>query len=405
MVTLCQTAPALPIGIVDKIVSNITMVSSGSRTSYYSNYVKKCSLIHLQAGHFFIVQLGKPLVLPTLQDAIAKIEVLKTSRKNDYFKGTFSKITKDYSIFEFETTLPASNATSSWFHVHVMECDVDSIAPPCATKITFNIDVCCVSETELDTYLKAVAEVKWITEFRDIVFRALDEHLDEPVSKSIKMELEEVLVVPIVPNLRKSKLNENARTSYILDRIKELAAEYTQLDVYDNKSALLYSPQRNFSKYSKSSPDLTALMNNVVIFNRVNHESLMVMAEEDVEEDVEVDVETVEEDATTILGTKMNVTVESKLNERGGRDPIGQVLAGIEKTYADILYYKLKTLKPDALLPTDVVMYGMYIIPETDQCIFLKAELKIGVDTLVYKSRESLSIVDAFNRVLTRLCQ
>ena len=187
---------------------------------------------------------------------------------------------------------------------------------------------------------------------------------------------------------KKGKMNEIARTSYIFDRIKEFAGEYTQLDVYDNKSTILYSlhhrnfSHRNFSKYSNSRPDLTALMNNVVIFNRVNHESLVVMAEKD----VEVDVETIEEDATTIL------------DERA----IAQVLAGIEKTCADLLYSQLKTLKPDALLPTDVVMYGMYIYYETDRCILLKAELKIG---LVYKSRESLSIVDAFNRVLTRLCQ
>ena len=84
---------------MDKIVSNISMVSSGSRTSYYSNYVKKCSLIYLQAGYYFIVQFEKPLVLPTKRDALAKIEELKTSRKQDYFKGTFSRIKEGCYIF------------------------------------------------------------------------------------------------------------------------------------------------------------------------------------------------------------------------------------------------------------------------------------------------------------------
>ena len=63
----------------------------------------------------------------------------------------------------------------------------------------------------------------------------------------------------IVPNLKKGKLDEIARTSYIFDRIKEFAGEYTQLDVYDNKSTILYSPQRNFSKYSKSRPDFVTM--------------------------------------------------------------------------------------------------------------------------------------------------
>ena len=59
----------------------------------------------------------------------------------------------------------------------------------------------------------------------------------------------------------------------------------------------------------------------------------------------------------------------AKLDERSGRDPFGQLLAGMEKNYADLLFDQLKfVLSPGALFPTDVVvMYGMCIIYESDR--------------------------------------
>ena len=152
---------------------------------------------------------------------------------------------------------------------------------------------------------------------------------------------------------------------------------------------LFFIPPKFFSKYSKSRPDITALKNNVVIFNKDNQKSLVVTADDDVDD----------------VDTKMNaisLTVEAKLKGVN----LGQVLAGMEKTYADLLYNELKSVKPDErLLPAGIVMYRMHITYETNQCILVKAELKIGKGTVVYKSKESLSIVDALNRVLTGLCQ
>ena len=66
--------------------------------------------------------------------------------------------------------------------------------------------------------------------------------------------------------------------------------------MYDNASRILYSPQRKFSKYSLSRPDITVLMNNkVVVFNPANQRGLMVMTDNNVEGD----------DATSTLGTNM----------------------------------------------------------------------------------------------------
>ena len=134
MVTLPQAAPALP---------TETLVSSGSRTSYYSNYVKKCSLIYLQNGRYFIIQLKMPMVLPTLQSANKEIEALKGLYTKDHFEGSFSYVAKDTYIFEFLKTSPTSAAT-------VIECDVNSIAPQLDMMISLNIDICSVSETEIE---------------------------------------------------------------------------------------------------------------------------------------------------------------------------------------------------------------------------------------------------------------
>ena len=110
------------------------------------------------------------------------------------------------------------------------------------------------------------------------------------------------------------------------------------------------------------------------------------------------------DDATSISGGNMDVSsliVETKLTGLDGTDPIGQVLAGIEKTNGVLLYTQLKKRKFGSPLPTDTVMYGMFISYESDQCIIV---LKVGVKTLIYKSKQSLHIVDAFNRILALLC-
>ena len=52
-------------------------------------------------GNYFIIQLQMPLVLPTWQDAMKTIEILKTSKNNNYYKGAFSNIIGICFIYEF----------------------------------------------------------------------------------------------------------------------------------------------------------------------------------------------------------------------------------------------------------------------------------------------------------------
>ena len=81
------------------------------------------------------------------------------------------------------------------------------------------------------------------------------------------------------------------------------------------------------------------------------------------------------------------------------------MLAGMEKTYADLIYNELRSVKfGQQLLPAGIEMYGMFITYETNRCILLKAELKIGESTEIYMSEQTLSIEDALNRVLPKLC-
>ena len=102
--------------------------------------------------------------------------------------------------------------------------------------------ICCISETELDE-ADAVGKELAKLEARDVVFRILNERLDKPMSKCIKEDLEKLIIPPeclLQPIVKKSKMNEMAGTRYIFDRIEEFADDYPQLDVYDNRSALLY---------------------------------------------------------------------------------------------------------------------------------------------------------------------
>ena len=47
-----------------------------------------------------------------------------------------------------------------------------------------------------------------------------------------------------------------------------------------------------------------------------------------------------------------------------------------------------------------LTFYGLYFIPETDRCELYKLNVSIGKETVGFKGKEKLTILDAFNRVL-----
>ena len=244
---------------------------------------------------------------------MSEIEELKSYYTKDYFDGIFSFVEKDTYIYEFLETLPASAAMVSGLGVVIIESDVNSIAPQLDKKIGLNTDIYTFSETEVEESNAVSKELGKLEVMDDILnFLDLDEQYDETTNKSFKELLEKFVVPrvrPLKSILKKSKTNEMSGTTYIFDRIKEFTDNHPQLDVYDNRSILLDSPQRNFSKYSRSRPDITALKNSVIIFNPVKQESLVVMAKDDVDDVDDVDDEM----------DPFSLTIEAKLKEGVGQ--------------------------------------------------------------------------------------
>ena len=141
-------------------------------------------------NNYFIIQLQMPLVLTSWPDAMKTIEILKNSKNSNYYKGAFSNIIGNCFIYEFETTLPASQAKLSDFPINITECDVNVIAPACEMTHSWDIDICYVSETKMD---KAMAVMKTLgaVEMRDVLLRDLDKSLHKPISKETEMVLKE----------------------------------------------------------------------------------------------------------------------------------------------------------------------------------------------------------------------
>lgn len=95
----------------------------------------------------------------------------------------------------------------------------------------------------------------------------------------------------------------------------------------------------------------------------------------------------------------LTLNTEHKKNKDPPKDPIGQLLAGMEKTMGDIFYV---TQNQESCLQY-LTMFGFYLIPSEDSVEIYKANVEIGKPTTVYKGGTTLSVQDAFNRIMYQL--
>ena len=96
---------------------------------------------------------------------------------------------------------------------------------------------------------------------------------------------------------------------------------------------------------------------------------------------------------------KVTLNSEAKKEKNPPRDPIAQLLAGMEKTMGDIF---VSSLIHGHYLER-FTLYGLYFIAKDDTCTVIRADVNIGRKTRVIKGCETLKISDAFNRVFFQL--
>lgn len=165
-----------------------------------------------------------------------------------------------------------------------------------------------------------------------------------------------------------------------------LSAKELGLEVFTNQKRIT-DYRYKFSKYQ---PDLASFpQSNTVIGSKVTSKWLLMNSDD-------------ERDVGDLCASLDNIFLEGegKKQHSTSKDPIGQLLAGTDKTLADLVARSLK--EQDEILQK-CTFYALYFIPETDECEVYKLNVQIGKKTCAFKGNQRLKIQDAFNRVVAEM--
>ena len=305
---------------------------------------------------------------------------LQRDEEQNYYDGKFVHTCHNYHIYQFETTLRASDAVVKDLKVSFKECSTDSILPQTQSHlIEIRLDLVVISKEEVT----------------QLFSRMLDSNLEPTVAKKLKEDIEATMQVATMPSKQPNPVvmtspDENAITRHIVKRMSNFAQQ-KGLKVFTNQSSItMYGC--TFSKYAKSQPDITVYQDQFTIITTEDYGRVVYVHHEDNSDDVEVD--------DVVSG--ITLTGETKQGSKETNDAtLGQLLAGMDKTLGDMFY---KAIMPDSVL-TELTMYGLCLKPGQDSCDVIKADVVIGKRTTLYMGRNKLKIGDAVNRVFNQLLQ
>lgn len=186
---------------------------------------------------------------------------------------------------------------------------------------------------------------------------------------------------------------ELSKVKHIVDQLVCSATDL-ELEVFTN-TATISAERRNFSKYHLSRPD-TVVLPCTVIGSRVKNKWLLTV------NDNESDNE--EENSESELRARFkNVFLDAEIKRSQAicKDPIGQLLAAMDKTLADRISSSLSTAS--GIVIKTCTIYGLYILPETDMCEVYKVDVTLGKPTSAVKGIQKLGVSDAINRVIKEM--
>ena len=315
------------------------------------------------------------------------IEEMKKLEDKDYFDGSFIACNDQFLVFQFKETLPASNVHLNDLHLTMLYEKTDAILKPMDITIDIDANIVCVPFSHLQQEMEKGKEevLKTIKKLK------FDKEVVKKVVSAVKLEQKGSMNseagsrrLPCVTNPV-----EVSAMSNIVEQFRS-HAKSKGLVVYGNQSKI--SPySNNFSKYAKSRPDIVSYDKNISNFSLVSTKDttkLSLLFECKGQDD--------------IMESLANVALscEAKLLSVNARDPVGQMFAGIDKTFADLFHFAL--IGRSKIL-TECTIYGLLIHLERDRCSVYKVNIRVGSKTVVHQGKEEIGIKDALNRVLSEL--
>ena len=316
---------------------------------------------------------------------------LQRDEEQNYYDGKFVHICRNYHIYEFGTTLRASEAVVKDLKVSFKECSTDSILPQTQSHlIEIRLDLVVISKEE------AAQEAKEL--FLEEAAHMLDTNLEPTVAKKLKVDVEAAMQVATMPSKQPNPVvmtspDENAITRNIVEQMSNFAQQ-NGLKVFTNKSRVT-KYNHSFSKYYTSQPDITVYQNQFTIVTTEDYGKVVYVHHEDNSDDVEVDDVEVDDVRKKVSG----ITLTGETKQGSKETALGQLLAGMDKTLGDMFNNAIMT---DSVL-TKLTMYGLCLKPGLNSCDVIKADVVIGKRTTLYMGQNELKISDAVNRVFNQL--
>lgn len=307
---------------------------------------------------------------------------------HEYFDGGFKKVNQHVQVYEFTSTLPANTALLSDLKLSIEDIATDIILKPITrTLIVIDVNVVCVPMSDINSRERRGIR-RGIEEATTAICKKLkldqtESGLDKVISEVCRRTCSEVEEL----NFRTTTPHELSKVKNIVKQVYQFASDHG-FKVYCNEQNIT-DYRGKFSKYHLSKPDVAVFSPaNMLVANKVESKWLLAACNE-------------EDDDIDLCGSFKN-DAEGKRLGAVPKDPIGQLLAGIDKTMADLIS---NVLHQFTRIITHITFYGLYFVPDpgADKCEVYKVNVKLGKDTIVYKGKETLTVSDAFNRVFQEM--
>lgn len=356
----------------------VDLVLAGVSSEAVENVVHK--ILGVGDEYFFILRLAHPKIFKCRQVAHKEIKRMQRNEEDGYFDGKFENIYDQFHVFTFKKTRRASEAVLTDLRIAIDPQETDDILPPTSIiTVHIKVDIVCVPRDVIEEERQ-----EGRLEGKQEVFKQLENYMGEPDIKKIKLQCE-VANPPITKNPNPppsiTDAYEIATTNNIVSQICT-QARGLGLQVYSNRSIIIDTEiLTKCSKYASSQPDVTIYPSLFTILTTPVHQK-------------------VEDSLQSITNKVSGITLSGEGKKRiESKDPLGQLLVGMDKTFADLFVSKLAEKE----FLSKLTIYGVYFVAVADHCTVVRADIDMGNPTNVYRGKQPLCINDAFNRILRYL--
>ncbi len=310
-----------------------------------------------------------------------------------YFDGDFNYVHGRILVYEFEETLRASQASQNDYKGVIKKCTTSDILPNIeGTLVSLALQIVCIPKADIEKAMEQAAK-QAAKETAEKAIEILTNTHEPSAKKKIMLGLLPLLEVPggVVPiPSRMTKPDENSTTTNIIHQVCEFA-QSNGLYIYTNKSLIFNNASVNrhrYSKYAYSKPDFTIYPRNFTVITTKTFDKMTFIQHD--EDDGEIPFQ--ELSGKTLSG-------EVKPSSAAGKDPIGQLIAGMDKTLGDMFD---KEIVGGSVL-TKLTMYGLYFVPLTNDCEVIRAKVNLDQHTIMSHGQQQLTVQDGVNRVFYQL--